>query len=346
MQAGEMQDVTPLESPPQATNATAPAPTPKPPRWRKFLPWLGLLLLGWLISRFNLRGLGAAFTSVSTSAIATAAAMFSVNMLLKAFRWQRMLQAQDLHLPTKTAVAAFLASQFYGQVTLGRVGELYRAEALIERGVPLGLALSSSVYDSVLDLAAVLLVAATLSALVVGNMQAAFAAAFCMLLLVAAGLAVLRASWLATLAPVAKLRAFLDGRRGTRGLLGLLAQLLTGLGPLMRPAFLVEATLWTTAGWYLYFASLWQVADGLGITATRTALTAGASLGALSALLPVTISGLGAREAIYIQVLGLEHIDPNLAFALSILHLAVMTASVIFFGLIGLYARHRQSRPS
>ena len=184
MQAGEMQDVTPPSSPAPTTNAAAPA---LPPRWRKLLPWLGLLLLGWLISRFDLRGLGAAFASVRTSAIVTAAALFSVNMMLKAFRWQRMLQAQDLHLPTKTAVAAFLASQFYGQVTLGRVGELYRAEALIERGVPLGLALSSSVYDRVLDLAAVLLVAATLSALVVGDMQAALAAAVCMLLLVARG---------------------------------------------------------------------------------------------------------------------------------------------------------------
>src|SRR5436190_7417597 len=115
---GEMQDVTPL-APAQTADAVTPAP---PPRWRKLLPWLGLLLLGWLISRFDLRGLGAAFASVRTSAIASAAALFSVNMLLKAFRWQRMLQAQDLHLPTKTAVAAFLASQFYGQVTLGRVG--------------------------------------------------------------------------------------------------------------------------------------------------------------------------------------------------------------------------------
>jgi uncharacterized membrane protein YbhN (UPF0104 family) len=320
--------------------------TPALPRWRRYLPWLGLLLLAWLLSRFDMHALARAFAHVSPRAIAAAAALFSANMLLKAFRWQRMLQAQDLQLPTRVAVAAFLASQFYGQVTLGRVGELYRAEALIERGVPLGLALSSSVYDRVLDLAAVLIVAATLSALVVGNMQAALAAAACMLLLCAAGLAVLRASWLASLPPVAKLRAFLSARRGTRGLLGLLAQLLVGLGPLMRPAFLFEATLWTVAGWYGYFASLWQVADGLGIVASRTALTAGASLGALSALLPVTISGLGAREVIYMQVLGIEHVHSAQAVVLSLLHLTVMTASVIVFGLLGLIARHRQQRGS
>ena len=122
------------------------ADTPKP-RWRKYLPWLGLLLLGWLLSRFDLRALGRAFASVSAGAALSALGLFSANILLKSFRWQRMLSAQRLHLPMPVAVAAFLSSQFYGQVTLGRVGELYRAEALIERGVPLGIALSSSVYD-------------------------------------------------------------------------------------------------------------------------------------------------------------------------------------------------------
>lgn len=314
------------------------------PRWRKYLPWLGLVLLVWLLSRFDMHALGRAFARESASAVLIALGLFSANMLLKAFRWQRMLSVQNLHLPTPVAIAAFLSSQFYGQVTLGRVGELYRAEALIERGVPLGLALSSSVYDRVLDLAAVLIVAATLSALVVGNMQAALAAGACMVLLVALGLAVLRAKWLATLAPVAWLRATLAARRGTRGLIGMLAQLVAGLGPLMRPGFLFEATLWTGASWFGYFGSLWVLADGMEIGASRTAQTAAASLGALSALLPVTISGLGAREVIYMHVLALEHVDAEKAVALSLLHLSVMTASVILFGLLGLAVRQRQQR--
>jgi uncharacterized membrane protein YbhN (UPF0104 family) len=327
-----------MKSPPVIVAATS------TPRWRKYLPWLGLLLLGWLLSRFDLRALGRAFASVSASALLTAFGLFSANIVLKALRWKRMLSAQRLDLPTPVAIAAFLSSQFYGQVTLGRVGELYRAEALIERGVPLGLALSSSVYDRVLDLAAVLVVAATLSALVVGNTQAALAAGACMVVLIALGLAVLRAQSLAALAPVAWLRATLAARRGTRGLIGMVAQLVAGLGPLMRPAFLLEASLWTAVSWFGYFASLCLLADGMAIHASRSAVIAGAALGALSALLPVTISGLGAREMIFIHVLGLEHVDPAKAMALSLLHLSVMTASVIVFGLCGLVARHRQQR--
>ncbi len=312
------------------------------PRWRRYLPLLGLLLLAWLLSRFDLRALGAALLSVEPWAVAQSALLFATNLLLKSLRWRRMLAAQALHLPARVAVAAFFSSQFYGQVTFGRVGELYRAEALVERGVPFGTALSSSVYDRLLDLGAVLLVAAALGAWVVGDAAAAIYAACAMALLFAAGIAVLHARELAALGPVARLRGWLAARRGTRGLLGMLAQLVTGLGPLLRAGFVVEAALWTALAWFLYFASLWQLATGMGLTVTRPSLTAGAALGALSALLPITVNGLGAREVIFMHVLGLERVAGERAVVLSLMHLAVMSAVAIGLGLLGLLVRHRQ----
>jgi uncharacterized protein (TIRG00374 family) len=247
-------------------------------------------------------------------------------------------------LPLPVAVAAFFTSQFYGQVTLGRIGELYKAEALTERGVPLGTALSSSLYDRLLDLAAVLLVAAVLATTVVGDARAGAVAGACMALLMVGALVLLRARSLGALGPVARLRAWLDSRRGTRGALGMLVQLIAGLGPLLRPRFVLEATAWTVVSWALYFASVWQVAAGLGIHASATSLTAGSALGALSALLPVTISGLGAREVIFMNVLAREGVEPARAVVLSLLHLAMMTVCAIALGLLGLLARQRQHR--
>jgi uncharacterized protein (TIRG00374 family) len=322
--------------------ATPETPRARPPAWRRYLPLLGLVLLGYLLSRYDLPKLWAALLRIDPWIVVEAVLLFSANMLLKSFRWQRMLTAQNLYLPAPVAVAAFLSSQFYGQVTLGRVGELYRAEALIERGVPLGTALSSSVYDRVLDLGVVLLLAALLGGFVVGDTRAALIAALGMLGLFGGGVATLHARKLAALGPVAKLRGWLDRKRGTRGLLGMLGQLAAGFGPLLKPAFLLEAAAWTAAGWVLYFACLWQLADGLGVHASRTLLTAGACLGALSALLPVTVSGLGVRELILIHALALERVPGERAMVLSLLHLSVMTFSCVVFGLGGVVARQRQ----
>jgi uncharacterized protein (TIRG00374 family) len=335
----------------EAVNAAPPAspssPPPVPARrsgLRSLLPLLGLLVLGFILSRQDWSALSGAFARLGARPIAEAALLFFANTALKSVRFQRMLLAQRLLLPLPVAVASYFASLFYGQVTLGRVGELYKTEALLERGVPLGTALSSSLYDRLLDLALVTLLAAVLGAAVVGDTRAAIAAGVVVLLLIAFGVAVLRARALATVGPIAKLRAWLDGRRGGRGLLSMLAQVVTGLDPLLRPSFLMPALLWTAIAWAGYFGSLWRLADGMGIHASLVALTAAAALGALSALLPVTISGLGAREAIYIQVLGLQGVSSEHAFALSIAHLGLMTAVVIVTGSLGLLVRARQQR--
>jgi len=301
-----------------------------------------LLLLAWVISRQDLAALGAALEAVSPVALLEAAGLFGLNLILKSVRWQRMLQAQRLPLPLPVAVAAFFASQFYGSVTLGRVGELYKAEALTEREVPLGTALSSSLYDRLLDLATVLLVAAVLATTVVGDARAGAVAGVSMVLLMAGAVVLLRARSLAALAPVARLRARLEARRGTRGALGMLVALISGLGPLLRPLFMLEAAIWTLVAWSLYFGSVWRVAAGMGIDASPVILTAGSALGALSALLPVTISGLGAREVIFVQVLGPSGVTAERAVVLSLLHLGMMTAVAISLGLLGLIARQRQ----
>lgn len=323
--------------PPPAAQITAPRS-----RLRRWLPLLGFVLLGWVISRQDLPALGRAFASVPPLALLQAAGLFGLNVLLKSVRWQRMLTAQALPLPLPVAVAAFLSAQFYGQVTLGRVGELYKAEALTERGVPLGTALSSSLYDRLLDLAAVLLVAAALASTVVGNVQAGAAAGACMALLMVGGLALLRARSLGAWGPVARLRARLEARRGTRGAVGLLVQLIAGIGPLLRPRFMLEAAAWTVVSWSLYFASVWRVAAGMGLSASQLTLTAASALGALSALLPVTISGLGAREVIFMQVLGPQGVGAERAVVLSLVHLGMMTVVAISVGLLGLAVRQRQ----
>ena len=327
---------SPPEPPPPASRARS--------ALRTWLPLLGIALLAYILSRQDWSELSAAFARLGARPIAEAALLFGANLLLKSVRFQRMGVAQGLSLPLPVAVASFFASQFYGQITFGRVGELYKTEALLERGVPLGTALSSSLYDRLLDLAVVTLLSAVLGAAVLGDARAAAVAAVLVGALLVAALAVLRARSLAAVGPIAKLRAWLDGRRGGRGLLAMLAQVVTGLDPLLRPSFLLPALAWTVVAWLGYFGALWRLADGMGSGASRLALTASAALGALSALLPVTISGLGAREVVFMHVLGRQGVPGEQAVALSLAHLGLMTAVVIASGALGLWLRVQQQR--
>jgi glycosyltransferase 2 family protein len=293
-----------------------------------------------------LTDMGHALKSVPTAVIVLSSASFCANLLIKAWRWQRLLVAQGIVIPNRVALASFLSGQFYGQVTLGRVGEFVRVEALLERDVSAGAALSSCVFDRLIDLFIVLSAGAILSAWVLGNKQVALAA---LVMMVVGGLAVTAVITLITSdgdkAPNNFASRFMDALGQKRALTKIVKatrELAQGMRPMLRPITLLEAVGWSVLGWTGYFAALWQLAEGLGIGVSRILLTATASFAALSALLPVTISGLGARELIYIQVLQSQGVPNERAVVLSLLHLFVMSISATILGFGGVLWRQRQ----
>jgi uncharacterized protein (TIRG00374 family) len=312
------------------------------PRWRKLLPLVGMLLLGWVLSRLDLRGMGRALGSISLGVLALSCGSFSLNCFLKAYRWHRLLLAQGIVLPGRVTLAAFLSGQFYGQVTLGRVGEFFRVEALLERGVSAGAALASSIFDRLLDLFMVLLAGGVLAALVLGNARVAIIA-FALMAAGGLGFRLLLSALGAEESPLAQ-RAIVAfaARPFLLRVVGFLRDIARGIAPMIRVAPLSEALLWTVISWGFYFNALFVLASGLGMVVSRVVLTATAAFAALSALLPITVSGLGARELIYVSVLAKQGVPGEAAAVMSLLHLFVMSASATFFGLIGVVWRQRQ----
>lgn len=315
----------------------------KTPRWRKVLPLLGLLLLIWLLSRLDLGEMAGALGRVTASTLVLSSGAFTINTLIKALRWHRMLIAQGIALPSRVTLAAFMSGQFYGQVTLGRVGELFRVEALIERGVSTGTALASSILDRLLDLFFVLAAGAVAGAFVLGNAQVAAVALVLMILGGCGAWAVIGTIGSPTPSPrVASFfgsfaaRPFLD-RIGK-----LVRELASGMYPMTRPGPLIESLIWTLIAWAFYLSALFFLAEGLQILVSKVLLTAAAAFAALSALLPVTISGLGAREMIYIAALKQHAVADEPAAVLSLLHLFIMTLSATVFGFGGVLWRSRQ----
>jgi uncharacterized protein (TIRG00374 family) len=310
------------------------------------LPWFGLLVLAFILSRMDGAGMQRALSRVSLSVIVLAAAAFSANLFLKAFRWQRLLSAQGIVLPGRVSLAAFLSGQFYAQITLGRVGEFFRVEALIERGVSAGTALASCVFDRLLDVFIVFGLGAVFATRVLANSALAWIAVLA-LLTAAACLAVLL-RYAVPVRPGAvpnrlqSALSALEARRWIGRLVRSFRELLQGMLPMLRLPVLAEALLWSAISWFGYFEALFQLADGLSIAVSRVLLTATAAFAALSALLPVTVSGLGARELIYIQVLDNHGVPNETAVVLSLLHLFVMSVCATGFGFIGVVWRQRQ----
>jgi uncharacterized protein (TIRG00374 family) len=262
-----------------------------------------------------------------------------------------MLAAQGIRLPLSVVVAAYLNGQFYGQITVGRVGEFYRAEALVERRISIGRAMSSCLWDRILDVIAVLSLAAVLGAFVVGDRRSAVWAGGMLAALAAGGVVALGVvkSAFNPKHPTERskrLREKIERSAPLKRLVRGLLDLVDGAKELIRPLPLLEALFWTGISWANYYATLWQLAGSMGLTASRASLTAASSLAALTALLPISISGLGVREAVFAQVLGTGGTRMESAVVLSLANLAVMTVAALSLGLIGVIWRHRQQQKS
>lgn len=316
------------------------------PKWlrrvRLALPAIGLVILVVMLARLDREAMLAQLGHISGLHIALATLMFISNVLLKFIRWLRILRTYDVSLPIGEGMLAFFASIFYGQVTIGGVGELTRSGALIARDVHWSKALVSSLFDRVLDVALLAVIGAV--ALIhfyvpPGPRTLALAT----LTAVTLG-GILGGRWLlqwcaATVHtwPLLRTRPSQVER---------LRALLAATIPLTQPAKLAELVAWTVVAWAGYMSTMLILADGLGMAASAWSVIAASALGGLTILLPISFQGVGTREPMFAFVLAREGVSQELAVLLAMLGFWIMFFTAIAIGLIGIagQAAHRRSR--
>ncbi len=286
--------MAPRAGDPQAARVAPPA------SWKRWLLRLvGPVLLVVVLARVG--GVEGALLAVSHARPGPLAAAFALNLLaihLKVVRWRITLAVRGVRYALRDAWLAFAASLALGLATPGRVGDVIRARyAQVEAGASPVEALASIVVDRLTDLW--LLCAAVSLALVRFRDLLPAATRSAAWLLVVASLAlpalllVPGASQQAFQAVYARLRGPLPADGAARFVAAVRAQL--GL-PLAANVLLTAAALAVSVTQAALVASALGVP--LGWLDVGCLLAAGNFLG----LLPVSVSGLGVREALYALV--------------------------------------------
>ncbi len=282
--------------------------------WR--LIGIGLLLI--VLWRVGAGELIDSLIHVNPLALVTAAVLATAVLLLRSLRWRILCDGLDIHLPVTEAIRFYLLATFFASITPGRIGDVAKAYYVRERRETGGLeaGIATVVYDRVLDLGQI-------GALALG--------------------AVVVLPWVpAEAGPplvLAALLAFVAGTvwRPTRE--GLLARPLNwalrrlpggdGAGPPAPPARHVLAAQALTTASLVGFAGAGVVlARGLSIAAPAWSLAVLAALGAVVGLVPVTVLGIGTRDALYVAAapfLG-ETSESMLALSLLLLGMYVLNS--------------------
>ncbi|MEX0654315.1 MAG: lysylphosphatidylglycerol synthase transmembrane domain-containing protein [Phycisphaeraceae bacterium] len=313
-----------LASPNTRTAQACAAPPAEPApaagrRWRRRgslalrLAVSAALLLA-LLSQVELGRVAAVVSGAHAGLLVLLLAMFLAERCLGAYRWHLLLRTQAIKVSFATTLRATFLGGFVGTFLPGGVGVEAVRVAAMTRATDLASATSSVLVDRILGSAALLGIVLLALAVTPQPVPGAVAvAAWAAMALLVAGSAMLAHPRLRDgLTRLVPGRRLAEVRREVR-------HFATAMGAMRRRPM----TLLHVGGLSILFqvlrVSIAPVAAvALGLELPLTLLLIYVPIIMFIMMLPISLGGLGVREAAYVYFFGYEHITPEQAIALSL----------------------------
>lgn len=297
------------------------------PRWWLRLLGVALLVALVLIFKIDLGQTAALIAHANLLSVSLAVLLFVPFLAAKAWRWQVILRDLDIPLPFGEAVKLYALGLGAGMLTPGQVGDTVKVAYLRDRG--LGRPLLSVLLDRLWDVLILLLLAGSGAFLFWQQLEGEWIA----IGLLAAGTVALLA---VTASPRAQrvLLTVLSRFRRYKGKAVSFEPVQLSLMQIVRQFAL---TLLATA---VVYSRYFLLTFALDVHLDPVPFVAAMSLATVAALLPISISGLGARDAALLLVAGSIGITREQALGISAL---ILFLSVVN-GLVGFGVWLAQSR--
>lgn len=251
--------------------------------------------------------------------------------LIKSIRWRRILKALNHDYPKSLSCLAYYAGQFWGLVSPARIGEFIKIRYLQRFHVSVIDATFSVLMDRISDVISLFLIAAL--SLLFWEEKFDILPYLAVIVLSALLIVVI-------LATLSLKGAFVNGflSKVPEKLRIKIVNFFQGFRQniiLMRPKDYGSILSYTLAGWVIYFTSAFFLARGLSIDLPFLTLMSFVAIAAsVVVLIPVSISGIGTRDATLVFLFSTQGLSRELAVSFSVL----MFASQIFLAFIGFAA--------
>lgn len=293
---------------------------------KRYLPLLlrllGPALLAVFLANADLGRLWESLRTARLEPIILSLLLMPPFVLIKSWRWLRLMREMRLACPFPTACALYTVGLFYGATTPGQAGDLLKAVYLHDRGQPLAPAMLSVVLDRLFDLL-VMAAFATIGIFALGQLLPSRELQTALVVAMALGLTILTVvlvargprTWMLTVG----LPRFAPGFTAT---LNRWNRQLHGLS--LQPALLIELTILSLISATFTFLRLWLLFLALELDRVPLSVVIGVSaLIAVLQILPISIAGVGVRDAALIAVLLPYDYRSEQALALSALFLLI-----------------------
>ena len=278
---------------------------------------IGVLLFIFILIRIDLSNVACVLTKVNLWYLALAIVLNIPVIFLKSWRWQSLLKMQGITYPLRQAFPAYFTGIYLGLATPGRLGELSRVFYLTgDKEMSLGGAFSSVVVDRLFDIYLLLILGGygliAFSLLAEGTIVAVIILA----LLLAISLLLLNkriGKGLMMVVYKAKILRRFENRIDTS-----VEHFYSGLEGLAKKE-LIFPLLLTLAAYAIYFGQCYLFALCLNLPLSFFYVATCMAVATLVALIPVSIAGIGTRDAALVALFSLQGITSESALSYSLL---------------------------
>lgn len=299
----------------------------------KFYVLIGIFLFAYIVRNLDFKYYGQLLSSINFYAVGAANLLLLPVLFLKSYRWKKIMDIQNIRYSIKNAFLMYGASSLLGYVTPGRLGEVIKTNYLTKDYHPMGYALLNSFLDRIFDIAFLLLfICVSIIFVPIRQILSFQSGALGSRIFVLTSLIVVFVS-IVFLATITK--------RFSR-LKNVLREMLFSFKS-FRPKDFLLIFIITTFSWLVYFLVIYFLAFASGISGKTSFfyLSFAAVLAGVVIILPISIFGVGTREAVLLLLLlprGIPKMDV-------IVFSSLILFNYLFASLISLYCWFKKPIP-
>ncbi|MBI4843121.1 MAG: flippase-like domain-containing protein [Nitrospirae bacterium] len=301
--------------------------------YKNILRIIGIGLFIFIIRNIDFSRIASYLSKINITYLTAVLILNFPLILTKTFRWNSILKIQKIKLPLMDNFLIYYSTSFLGVISPGNIGEFMKAFYLKkEAGVPLSKGFLSSMLDRLFDLY-LLSIIGTLGIWhlkIISHPSMAFAV---LIALVSLPLILIVNKKLMGKCIRFLYNNFISDKNKNRVEKNF-RDFYEDASELISPRLFISAIL-TCLGTFIFFIQSYLLVISLGLQAGFVTITIFMSVARLISLIPVSVSGIGTRDAILIYLFSTISLSPETAVTYSFL---ILLSLFVFNGLIGAIA--------
>jgi len=300
---------------------------------KKYIKFTGLFILLFILSRIDFNQLVNTLFHVNIYYLLLAVVLNIPQLFFKSYRWNLILTQQKINYSPIQSFLIYMSSLYIGFITPGRIGEFVKALYLkSEKGISISKGFSSVLVDRLFDLYLLIILGfigiwhfGVLGALSNSFLLITIIVVLTPLIMLNKQLMGRFINILYKVAVVKKVKGKIEER---------FEDFFNGLQKLINPRLLFSGLL-TFLGYLMFFIQSYLIVLAMDLSINFITIILFMAISNLISFIPISISGLGTRDATLIFLFSLIGLQPELAVSYAFL---VFITYFVAGGLLGAVA--------